>query len=127
MIIFLLPILAVKWLFRQIIALYRMIAVPLHLPVPAENTMERRQARQSSLWDSFGAGQKAPLTTSMQKTIRAHIVEANASNALEGYTFERRPSQYPTASSDIVVYNSDGKAVIQGREFAGGRMSFWTS
>jgi len=89
--------------------------------------MARRQARQSSNWGSFGAGQKAPLTNSMQKTIKMHIVEANRDKALEGYTFERRPSQYPTASSDLVVYDSSGKAVIQGREFAGGRMSFWNS
>ena len=127
MIIFLLPVLIVKWVWRQLMALYRMIAVPLHLPIPPENTMARRQARQSSNWEGFGAGQKEPLTGTMQKTIKAHIVEANAANALEGYTFERRPSQYPTASADIVIYNSDGKAVIQGREFAGGRMSFWNS
>jgi hypothetical protein len=126
-IIFLLPIIIVKWILRQLIALYRAIAVPLHLPVPPENTMARRQSRQSSNWEGFGTGQKEPLTGNMQKTIKAHIVEANATNALEGYTYERRPSPYPTASSDIVIYNSAGKAVIQGREFAGGRMSFWSS
>jgi hypothetical protein len=104
---------------------YRAIARPLHLPLPRDAA--GRQARQSNNWEQFGAGQKAPLTTSMQKTIKQHIVEANGTNALEGYTFERRPSQYPSASADIVIYNSDGRAVIQGREFGGGRMSFWSS
>jgi hypothetical protein len=104
---------------------YRAIAVPLHLRLPRDAA--GRQARRSNRWEEFGAGQKAPLTSSMQKTIKAHIVEANATNALQGYTFERRPSQYPSASADIVVYNGDGRAVIQGREFGGGRMSFWSS
>ena len=123
----LLPVILIRMILRALMDGYRAIAKPLHLPIPPENTMARRQARQSSNWGAFGVGQKAPLPTSMQKTIKMHIVEANRDKALEGYTFERRPSQYPTAQSDIVVYDSSGKAVIQGREFAGGRMSFWNS
>ena len=125
--VWLIPVWIVRFVIRGVVSLYKAIAVPLHLPIPEGNSSARRQARQSSNWEQFGAGSKAPLTSSMQKTIKQHIVEANGANALQGYTFERRPSQYPSASADIVVYNGDGRAVIQGREFAGGRMSFWNS
>src|SRR5437762_329136 len=115
--VWMLPIIVIRYILRTILKGYRAIAVPLHLPLLPENTMARRQARASSNWAGFGTGQKAPLSNSMQKTIRQHIVEANAKDALNGYTYERRPSQYPTASSDLVIYDSNGKAVIQGREF----------
>ena len=125
--VWMVPVIIIRFILRTLFKGYKAIAAPLHLPVPTENTMARRQARQSSNWAGFGAGEKAPLTGSMQKTIRQHIVEANQKDALTGYTYERRPSQYPTASSDLVIYDGNGRAVMQGREFAGGRMSFWTA
>ena len=76
-------------------------------------------------FEAFGTGQRFPLSKELSHEIRRHIVQLSRMD-LAGYTYERRRSEYPQAKSDIVVYDPDGKIVLNGREMqGGGDLSFW--
>jgi hypothetical protein len=72
----------------------------------------------------FGFGQRFPLTKSMTQVIRRHFSELEKKD-LSSYTFERRRSSYPDTKSDLIIYDSDSKPVLNGREASDGRVSFW--
>ena len=74
--------------------------------------------------EAFGIGQQHPLTKPIMKEVRRHIAVLSGAD-LTGYTFERRHSDYPSAKSDIVVYNPSGKPILDGREMSNGELSFW--
>jgi hypothetical protein len=73
--------------------------------------------------EEFGLGQRHPLSRSMEKSIKRHVTGLRRSD-LSGYTYERRPSSFKDAKSDIVIYNPDGEAKLFGRDMYGDT-SFW--
>ena len=40
-------------------------------------------------------------------------------------TVEKRKSAYPNAKLDYLIFDKDGTAVIEGRQFGGGAVSYW--
>lgn len=76
--------------------------------------------------EEFGFGQRHPVSKQIAEGIRFHL-DGMAKTDFAEYTFERRRSNYPTAKSDIVVYDPSGISVIRGREFSEGGHSlvFW--
>lgn len=74
--------------------------------------------------EAFGAGRKFPLSKSITKEVRRHSAALSRAE-LTGYTFERRHSDYPGAKSDIVIYDPNGKGILNGREMHNGELSFW--
>jgi hypothetical protein len=60
----------------------------------------------------------------MAQTIKEHM-SALRETDLSGYTFERRHSDYHDYKSDLIIYDAQGEAVLQGREASDGRVSFW--
>jgi hypothetical protein len=75
-------------------------------------------------FEAFGEGQRFPLSKELTTEVRRNIVQLSRKD-LTGYTYERRRSEYPQAKSDIVIYDADGKLVLNGREMNGGDTSFW--
>jgi hypothetical protein len=74
--------------------------------------------------EQFGEGERFPLTKSIRNAITEHMSDLRRTD-LSRYTFERRHSEYPHAKSDLVIYDVNGLAVLNGRENDDGRMSFW--
>jgi hypothetical protein len=75
--------------------------------------------------EEFGEGQRFPLSKVVQNEIRRHVVELSKAD-LKGYTFERRRSAFAFGKSDLVIYDSSGNHVLEGREMArGAGFSFW--
>ncbi len=75
--------------------------------------------------EAFGMGHRFPLSKSMTYNVRQHIATLQNTD-MTGYSFERRPSTYPGAKSDIIVYDAEQKPVCQGREVGDSRaFSFW--
>ena len=72
---------------------------------------------------AFGEGQRRTVTKSMVKSIKNHLPGLRDTD-IDGYTFERRRSDYKDAQSDLVVYDNDGHPAIHGRDF-GHLISFW--
>ena len=73
---------------------------------------------------AFGEGRRFPLSKELTLDIRRHVAQLSGRD-LAGYTVERRRSDYPMAKSDLVVYDPEGKAILDGREMQGGHSSFW--
>jgi hypothetical protein len=74
--------------------------------------------------ETFGSGQRFPLTKSLIHSINEHMNEFSARD-LTTYQFERRHSSYPDAKSDIVIYNGADEVVYHGREANDGRVAIW--
>lgn len=73
--------------------------------------------------EAFGEGQRYPVTKSMVKSIKNHMVSLRNTD-IDGYTFERRRSDYKDAQSDLVIYDDEGHIVLHGRDW-GHQASFW--
>jgi len=73
--------------------------------------------------EKFGDGQRFALTKPMVKSIKQHIIELRETD-LAAYTYERRRSDYSQAKSDLVVYDGEGHAALNGRE-SDGPLNFW--
>ena len=83
-----------------------------------------------SLWGSerrseatIEEGRRQPMSPSMKRALLAHLPSL-AEEDLSAHTHERSSSDYPGVKYDILIYNGDGRAVIEGREFSFGA-SFW--
>jgi hypothetical protein len=74
--------------------------------------------------ESFGSGQRYPLTKDLIRSVREHMEEFNRVD-MSPYRFERRHSFYPDAKSDIVIYDSQEKVAFHGREANDGRVAIW--
>ena len=85
-----------------------------------------RTAMSGQTKEEFGFGERHPLDPKIRKSINFYM-NSLTNKDLEGWTFERRRSEYPGAKSDLVVYNAEGKVVLNGREFEGGsnKTAFW--
>jgi hypothetical protein len=57
-----------------------------------------------------------PLTARLQRQLMQQIAGLDASS-LDGFTFRRRPSQFPDAVAELDIYDAGGRLAIQGREF----------
>jgi hypothetical protein len=73
--------------------------------------------------EEFGLGERHLLTKAMSVDLRRHI-NTLARSDISGFKFERRRSAFPGASSDLVIYDQNEKAILVGREMDGGS-SFW--
>jgi hypothetical protein len=60
----------------------------------------------------------------VETAIRRNIVDV-ARQDLSGYTFEKRKTRYPNAKYDLLIFDPNGKAVIEGREFTSRDVSLW--
>jgi hypothetical protein len=73
--------------------------------------------------EDFGEGQRHPLSKSLEKSIRRNVAAYRRAD-LNGYQFERRPSEQKDAKSDLVIYDDKEKPVLFGRDMYGDT-SFW--
>ncbi len=66
------------------------------------------------------------LSSNLVKSVKFHFNGFSAAD-IAGFQVERTKSDYPSARSELVIFNKDGTAVIKGREFGGNQTSLWTS
>jgi hypothetical protein len=75
--------------------------------------------------EAFGSGQRFPLNKQIKDSIKRHVAGLGGKD-LSQYTFERRHSDYPDSKSDLVIYDGEQRAVLNGREGSDGRLSIWS-
>lgn len=71
-------------------------------------------------------GQRENLSSNLVKHVRFHFGKLSQAD-LSAYTVERQKSSYPKAKADLKIFDAEGNAVFEGREFGGGQTSLWTS
>jgi len=71
-------------------------------------------------------GKRESLSSNLAKSVRFHFHKYSETD-LATFSVERQRTDYPKAKSDLVIFDSQGIAVIKGREFGGGQTSLWTS
>ena len=67
---------------------------------------------------------RRPLTHKLTIALSKHLTKLDKS-VLPSLTFETHDSSYANARHDLTIYNSEGQAIIDGREFDDGLVSFW--
>jgi len=71
-------------------------------------------------------GKREGLSSNLAKSVRFHFNKYSATD-LATFSVERLKTTYPKAKSDLVIFDSQGIAVMKGREFGGGQTSLWAS
>ena len=71
-----------------------------------------------------GGGQRKPLTHKLQIALSKHITQLDK-KIIPSLTYETHDSMYANAKHDMTIYNSEGQAIIDGREFDDGLTTFW--
>jgi hypothetical protein len=71
-----------------------------------------------------GQSHRSPLSKGIAAEVRRHNAALSGAD-LTGYTIERRHTNYPNARADLTIYDPNDRPVLEGREMAGGAISFW--
>ncbi len=71
-----------------------------------------------------GSAQRQKLPPHLLKAVRSHFGQRHEAT-IAAFTVERNKSLYPKAKADLIIFDGNGAAVMEGREFGGGQTSLW--
>ncbi|HWC29951.1 MAG TPA: hypothetical protein VG845_07720 [Dehalococcoidia bacterium] len=75
--------------------------------------------------ESLEEGSRLPVTDTVKGQLLNYFAGMEEAS-LEGFTFERRWSDFPEAKYDLLIYDAGGRLRYQGRVFASSA-HFWTA
>ncbi len=120
-----LPVLILRMLFLGVRRLGRWLESVLFPDRVAARALVAALPTESH-WDDFGSGRRRRLTAAMRSAVKTAFPHREWID-LAQYSYEERPSLFPGARSDVVVYDLQGRTVLRGRKPAEGRIAFWLS